>query len=86
MYNYTTLDISTARKKISQIIDNVYFSGETYLITKRNIPLAKISKIKANEELTGKKTLDLKLFGILKDKKSSVKIASSLRKKLEKRF
>lgn len=85
MYNLPTIDISTARKTISKIVDNVFLSNQTYLITKRNIPVAKISRIDLKPVLDKSRFVDLSLFGVLKSKKSAVAIASKLRKKLWKR-
>ena len=86
MYNYPTIDISTARKTFSKIVDNVFLSGQTYFITKRNIPVAKITKIDLTSTLEKNRSIDTTLFGILKSKKSAVVMASILRKKAWKRF
>lgn len=85
MYNYSVIDISSARKSFSKIVDSVFLSGQTYLITKRNIPVAKITTLDHFPSLAVKKTVDLSLFGIIKNKKNAVVLASDLRKKAWKR-
>lgn len=86
MYTYPTVDISTARRTFSKIVDNVFLSGQTYFITKRNIPVAKITKIDFTATLVKERSVDMSLFGILKSKKSAVSIASNLRKKVWRRY
>lgn len=86
---YNTIDISTARKTLSQIINNVFLSGENYIITKRNIPLAKVVKVDLEKESPyfKEKKLDLSLFGVIKDnKKTPVQISNTLRKKVWRRI
>lgn len=85
MYNYPTIDISTARRTFSKIVDNVFLSGQTYFITKRNIPVVKITKIDLTPPLEKNRSIDTFLFGILKSKKSALAVASNLRKKVWKR-
>ncbi|OGK08690.1 hypothetical protein A2767_01315 [Candidatus Roizmanbacteria bacterium RIFCSPHIGHO2_01_FULL_35_10] len=88
MYNYSAVDISEARKNLSKLVDKAYLTGEIFILLKRNIPLVKISRvdtdvIAAKEE----KKIDLSLFGVFRDKRSSaVSIASNLRKKSWKRL
>lgn len=78
------IDISSARKNLSKIVDQVYLDDRSFVIAKRNIPIVKIVKFKLTEEKTlpVKKTLDLSLFGLLAGKKQgSVALAKDLRVK-----
>lgn len=83
MYNLNTVDISTARREFSRILDKVFFDRQIYVIMKRNIPIVKM--IKADETMVKTiktKLLDTSLFGIWKDKKAkTTTIAYNLRKK-----
>lgn len=82
MYNFTLIDTTTARKNFSKIIENVFLRNESYVITKRNIPLVKIVKVEDNKYFVKEKEIDLSLFGVFKRKKTSaVDIARQLRQK-----
>jgi antitoxin (DNA-binding transcriptional repressor) of toxin-antitoxin stability system len=79
--NVTTIDFSTARGNLSQIINNVYLNREAVVITKRNIPLVRIIKEEESFPIANK-TLKSPLFGIWKnDKRSAVTIANELKRK-----
>lgn len=86
MYNYSFIDTTTARKNFAKIIENVFLRNESYVITKRNIPLVKIVRIEDNPYLVKEKQIDLSLFGIFKRRKTnSITIARQLRRKSWKR-
>ncbi|MBU1130237.1 hypothetical protein KKE45_02855 [Patescibacteria group bacterium] len=80
-----TYSISDTRKNFSKIVNDVFLGNKTYLVSKRGIPLIKISKINSlGIHLTSsfKKTLDLSLFGIFKkSKKTTQVITKELREK-----
>lgn len=76
------VDVSSARQNLSKLIDSVYLNGETVVIAKRNIPLVKIIRVDQAKDvpLIEPKSLDLSLFGILKNKKqSAIAIANQIR-------
>lgn len=76
------VDVSSARQNLSKLIDSVYLGGETVVIAKRNIPLVKIIKVDQLKDMlsTEPKSLDLSLFGILKNKKrNAIAIANQIR-------
>jgi prevent-host-death family protein len=52
-----TIRASEFKNKCLQLLNNVH-SGDTYLITKRGVPLAKLSALKSEP---------VKLFGIMKN-------------------
>ena len=40
----THLNITQAREKLPKIMDEVYFHSKTFIVTRRGIPMAKISR------------------------------------------
>lgn len=77
MTNPITLDITTARSTLSDLIEKIYLKGGEVIITKRNIPLAKITPLKEKEE---ERVIDLSLFGLWKNEvKDSLIIEKELR-------
>ncbi|MBU1110286.1 hypothetical protein KKB83_01570 [Patescibacteria group bacterium] len=87
MYNNLGLepivDISSVRKELSKLVDSVYFNNKSFIIAKRNIPVAKVVKFYPAKEkvLPGKKKLNLSLFGLLKnERKTAAALAADYRK------
>lgn len=81
------IDVSTARRDFSKILDDVFINDSQYVITKHGLPVALLSRESPDGLLLeDRKHIDLQLFGTLKEaKKSSVEIAGALRKKSWKR-
>lgn len=88
------ISISEAREKLPKLAEEVYFSGKTFILTKRGIPMVKIIKVDKPTRLKLKdrkknieKAIKLasEIDGIWNDKKwknkSSVEIARYLREK-----
>lgn len=83
----TQIDISTARKQLARLVNVSYMQGESFILTKRNIPVAKIVPLEPEDTMHTTQTiqLDTELFGILKNdarfpqEKTSADIAKSLR-------
>lgn len=80
------VDLTTARKNLSRIVDEVFLEGTSVVIAKRNIPLAKLVGVsnKANSKKVSKKKkkIDDSLFGIWKGRgKSTLELTEELRKK-----
>ena len=83
------ISITKARENLPKIAEEVYFKGKTFVITKRGIPMAKITKTdkaKAKKKYTAKdrgKAID-ELAGIWKGRwkgKSTVEVVRELREK-----
>ena len=93
-----TLSITEARKKLPELVNKAYLNSQSFIITKGNIPMAKI--IKADEKvikknISKKNILEAikaakKIKGIWNDKewknKSSVEIVDYLRERSQKTY
>lgn len=83
------LSITEAREKLPQLMNNVYFNSETFLITKRGIPMAKITRadqLTRIEKYSKKDKINSvkEAAGIWKNRwkgKSTEEVAEILRKK-----
>lgn len=77
-----TIDISSARANLSTLVDDSYKTGKSFVITKRNIPVAKIVGLRDRGESERKsREIDLTLYGIMQDSRSTIEIADDLRQK-----
>jgi antitoxin (DNA-binding transcriptional repressor) of toxin-antitoxin stability system len=45
MNGLTTVDLTTARKNLSQLVHQIYMQDTSVVIAKHNIPLVKIVKV-----------------------------------------
>lgn len=84
MLDTPTVNLSTARKNLSKILDEVFIKDKTYIITKGSIPVVKLVKVNMDsiKKSERKRKVDTRLFGYWKsDKRSSIKIEKELRLK-----
>lgn len=86
MYNYvhmstTTINVSTARRKFSDILDKVFLENKSYTIVKRSIPVAIITFYPKEEEINVDAAMK-KTFGSLPTFPDITKDRVSRRKKL----
>ena len=79
-----TVDVSQARKKLSNLMNAVFFEQQNFVLTRRGIPMAQLMPV-AEPKLPYKKAniknIDTALFGIWKKKKEKT---ATLAKKLRK--
>jgi len=72
MYQITqTVDVSTARKNFSKLIDQVYLQDKSVMITKWNIPVAQI--VKPGKKVTGLSDKGEDAYGWMDDLVGAVK-------------
>lgn len=65
----TYISATEARNKWFELLNLVYFKGESVIIEKNNLPMVRISSV-ANPSLIATKDVIKKTFGFLKNKKT----------------
>ena len=92
------ISITKAREKLPKLAEEVYFKGKTFIIQKRGIPMAKITKADKTATKTKRSKKDIEkalklarsLDWIWNDKewknKSSIEIADFLRERSQRTY
>ncbi|OGK39545.1 hypothetical protein A3F34_02455 [Candidatus Roizmanbacteria bacterium RIFCSPHIGHO2_12_FULL_44_10] len=79
-----TVNVSTARKNFSKLIDSVFVRDASYVIVKNSIPVARIEPVNYLEKSNSSrgKKLDHSLYGILKnDRRTTSQIVKDWKRK-----
>lgn len=84
------MNISQAREKLPELMNEVYFNSKTFIITRRGIPMVKITTATENKNKRAKSTKSAraiaveKVFGMWAGRwatKNTIEISQLLRKK-----
>lgn len=84
------MNISQAREKLPELMNEVYFNSKTFIITRRGIPMVKLTTANENKSKRTKSTKSArvmaveKVFGMWAGRwatKSTIEISQLLRKK-----